>query len=129
MYTANKITVADRDDASLVKTLSGGVDEPADPRHFPELGTSAKSPRAMTRLRDSFKEKLLTDCGDESGNSGHAASGSEAAKVDIRGSQDCRSPRISAGRESSGEAVNRGVNEERGSSGKARPQVGQMQFV
>lgn len=127
MYTANKINVADRDDASLVKTKSGGVSEPSDPRHFPELGNSATSPRAMSRLR-SFKEKLLTDCGNESGISGHSGTGgSEAAKVD-KASEDT-SPKIAAGRVSSGEAVNSGLNEERGSSRKARQQVGQMQTV
>lgn len=128
MYTANKISVADRDDASLVKTLSGGVSEPSDPRHFPELGNSATSPRAMSRLRDSFKEKLLTEGGGESGNTGHpGASGSEAAKVD-KASEDT-SPKIAAGRDSSEEAVNSGLNEERGSSRKARQQVGQIQIV
>ena len=128
MYTANKINVADLDDASLVKTMSGGVSEPSDPRHFPELGNSASSPRAMSRLRDSFKEKLLTESGDESGNSGHAgASGSEAAKVDK--AAENTSPKIAAGRDSSGEAVNNGLNEERGSSRMAVHQVGQMQSV
>lgn len=124
MNTANKISVADRDDASLVKTLSGGVDEPSDPRHFPELGNSALSPRAMSRLGDSFKDRLLTNFGDDSGISGHAgASGSEAAKVDHA---SYRNTRISARRKSSGRALKVALDEEQGSTAKASQQVSQI---
>lgn len=128
MYTANKINVADRDEAGLVKTMSGGVSEPTDPKHFPELVNSATSPRAMSRLGDSFRERLLSDYEDKSGNNGYKhARGSEAdvTEVGMKGSSNCRSPRITAERGPSSVLDGR-VFEERGCSGQARQQVGQI---
>ena len=101
MYTDNKVHVAERDDAALAKTLSGGVDEPSDPKHFPVLGNSPTSPRAMSRLHGSFKDRLLTASADVSGYSGQTdESGTEAARATSKADYTrSASPRISAGRD------------------------------
>lgn len=101
MFTNNKVHVAERDDASLAKTLSGGVHEPSDPKHFPVLANSAASPRAMSRLQGSFKDTLLTARADEGGSSGQSGeSRTEAARGTTKADATRNtSPRISAGRD------------------------------
>ena len=74
---------------------------PSDPKHYPVLGNSVTSPRAMSRLQGSFKDRLLTTSAEESVDSGKAGgSGTEAAKATtMRDYTRSTSPRITAGRD------------------------------
>ena len=129
MFTDNKVHVVDRGDADLARTLSGGVNEPSDPKHFPALGNSVASPRAMSRLQGSFKDRLLKEGRDDSSNSGQSeAVGTEATSKLAMEADYTRnaSPRISAGRD-----VTQGVRlvasgEASGCEADERQEVGQI---
>ena len=128
MYTANKIHVAERDEASLQKTRSGGVSEPSDPSHFPLL-SSIDSPRAMSRLKTSFKDRLLTDSG--SSSSGQTVengpeAGPGASWTDRReGGQQDVSPKMLGGRDTD-RALEAATSEGRGHVSETRQLVGQI---
>ena len=126
MFTDNKIHVAERDVAVLARTVSGGVNEPSDPKHFPVLGNSATSPRAMSRLHSSFKDRLLTDSRDASDNTGQsAADGTEAARATSRADYTRNtSPKIAAGRDFTQEILSAASSEASGCGAEGGQKVG-----
>lgn len=71
MHTHNKIQVVKRDSPILERTLSGGVDEPGSPMHYPSLGrhafatsdaaSTSQPERRLSRMTGSFKDSLLSE--------------------------------------------------------------------
>lgn len=96
MNTDNKVHVGERD-ASSSKAVSGGVLEPANPAHYPSL-TSDGSPCAMSRLTESFKDRVLSDNVGVAVNGGPGASDSEVVPTKPGQQSPTRSPRMSTGR-------------------------------
>ena len=116
MNTSVKVSVADRTERSYKRTTSGGVKDPADPEHYPALGSTAANAapnniaaRHLSRLPSSFKESLnsnkLPMVVRTEDDSIDAANSSKLDGVD-KGSQvqplesPSRSPKISAQRPS-----------------------------
>ena len=130
MFTDNKVHEAERDYASLAKSPSGGVDEPSDPKHFPVLASSVTSPRALSRLQGSFKDKLLAESADESESSGQSSEGrTEAASATIKADYTrSASPRISAGRDCPQVVVGAASGEASEWGAKEKQEVGQIYF-
>lgn len=97
MNTENKVHVGERD-VNPTKTVSGGVLEPADPAHYPLL-TDNESPRALSRLTDSFKDRVLSESAETAAHSGPGgASGRRTAAPRSSHESLTTSPRLSAGR-------------------------------
>ena len=112
MNTSYKVHLSDRNEESLPRTKSGGVQHPFDASHYPALSTSAgaektnSSPaRRLSRLSTSFKEAVACDApttASPSSNDGVEASDVgktvNTPKMQALGSPSRSSPRIFAER-------------------------------
>lgn len=116
MNTDNKLNVSERD-ASPSETVSGGVLEPANPAHYPSL-TSDGPPRAMSRLTESFKDRVLSDNVGAASNGGLGAADSEIVSTRPGQQSPTRSPRMSTGR-----SANKAVPETTSQSSYQSPPV------
>ena len=133
MDTSNKIRVVDQDTSRMKRTDSGGVREPADPKHYPTLGgiegAGGTTQRTLSSL-GSFKETLVSRLDilnlqiRTEGSSGASPSSSpiELQRTSLRTADrtDARattSPKIPANRQvQGGEPVQGGVAGDVGSS-------------
>lgn len=128
MDISNKIRVVEQDTLGMKRTDSGGVREPADPKHYPTLGGIegavgiSNSQRTFSSL-GSFKDTLVSrpdvpklQIGTE-GSSGASSSSSatepqRTRKADRTGAHATASPKIQANRSVQGdEAVLGGFGE------------------
>ena len=134
MDTRNKIQVSERDPGSLKRTLSGGVSEPSDPSHYPDL-IGPPSPRALSRLSQSFKSRVMADNSDPAvqsedreqygiGSRAFRSSGSPARTASPSGTQG--SPKIPAERHTPSLNSSGGVPVDTTAATNERQQVGQI---
>ena len=115
MNTAVKVSVAERGERSVERTLSGGVKDVSDPSHFPALGSNSTGGgagpvvRRLSRMSSSFKDTLNSDkptlsvrteesAGESTtGNASDLSDSAKGPKMQSLGSPS-KSPRIAAER-------------------------------
>ena len=128
MNTHNKIQLGERDPGSLKRTVSGGVSEPSDPSHYPDLSGSP-SPRASSRLSQSFKSTVMADNDEDAVLHGAASRSTQSSASPERtaspsGSQG--SPKIPAQRHTSSLSPSSACLIDTTAAASNRQQVGQI---